>query len=182
MKALATAALLVLVAGCGQGKAIFNVDVYSFMAGSGRDTIPYAIPPAPALPPSAPQTFQKVQLPPGFGSSVVDSVRITVGSANLINSAGTGTLGFSFFFATDSVGTLSAPSALDVPATTVSGNATFPVAISGDLSSAIQSVFAKDTVWMRIVATGTNSGLTPVTGKGALTALVIRVVLQDKIL
>ena len=181
MKALATAALLVLVAGCGQGKAIFNVDVYSFMAGTGRDTIPYAIPPAPALPPSA-QTFQRVQLPPGFGSSVVDSVRITVGSANLINSGGTGTLGFSFFFATDSVGTLSAPSALDVPATTVSGNATFPVAISGDLSSAIQSVFAKDTVWMRIVATGTNSGLTPVTGKGALTALVIRVVLQDKIL
>ena len=49
MKALATAALLVLVAGCGQGKAIFNVDVYSFMAGSGRDTIPYAIPPAPAV-------------------------------------------------------------------------------------------------------------------------------------
>ena len=75
-----------------------------------------------------------------------------------------------------------APSALDVPVTTVSGNATFPVAISGDLSSAIHSIFAKDTVWMRIVATGTNSGLTPVTGKGALTALVIRVVLQDKIL
>ena len=179
VKALATAALLVLVAGCGQGKAIFNVDVYSFMAGSGRDTIRYAIPPASS---ASASTFQKVQLPPGFGSSVVDSVRITVGSANLINSAGTGTLGFSFFFATDSVGTLSAPSALDVPVTTVSGNATFPVAISGDLSSAIHSVFAKDTVWMRIVARGTNAGVTPVTGKGALTALVIRVVLQDKIL
>ena len=178
MKALA-AVLLVLVAACGQGKAIFNVDVYSFMAGTGKDTIPYAIPPASS---ASASTFQMVQLPPGFGSSVVDSVRITVGSANLINSAGTGTLGFSFFFATDSAGTLSAASALDIPATTVSGSNTVPVTISGDLSPAIHSLFSQDTLWMRIVATGTNSGVTPVTGKGALTALVIRVVLQDKIL
>lgn len=178
MKALA-AVLVVLVAACGQGKAIFNVDVYSFMAGTGKDTIPYAIPPASS---ASASTFQMVQLPPGFGSSVVDSVRITVGSANLINSAGTGTLGFSFFFATDSAGTLSAASALDIPATTVSGSNTVPVTISGDLSPAIHSLFSQDTLWMRIVATGTNSGVTPVTGKGALTALVIRVVLQDKIL
>jgi hypothetical protein len=178
MKALA-AVLLVLVAACGQGKAVFNVDVYSFMAGTGKDTIPYAIPPASS---ASASTFQMVQLPPGFGSSVVDSVRITVGSANLINSAGTGTLGFSFFFASDSAGTLSAASALDIPATTVSGSNTVPVTISGDLSPAIHSLFSQDTLWMRIVATGTNSGVTPVTGKGALTALVIRVVLQDQIL
>ncbi len=179
MKALTTAGLLVLVAGCGRGKAIFNVDVYSFMAGSGRDTIPYAIPP---LSSATASTFQMVQLPPGFGSSVVDSVRITIGSANLINNTGTGALGFSFFFATDSAGTLSTPSALDVPATTVNGSGTVPVTISGDLSPAIHSLFTNDTLWMRIVATGTNAGATPVTGKGALTALVIRVVLQDKIL
>jgi hypothetical protein len=35
---------------------------------------------------------------------------------------------------------------------------------------------------MRIAATGNNPGVTPVTGTGVLTALVIRVVLQDKIL
>jgi len=179
MKALATAVLLVLVAGCGQGKAIFNVDVYSFMAGSGRDTIPYAIPP---LASASASTYQKIQLPPGFGSSIVDSVRITTGAANLINTGGTGTLGFSLFFASDSAGTLSAPSALNIPPTNISGNNTVPVTISGDLSSAINSLFTKDTVWMRITATGTNSGATPVTGRGALTALVIRVVLQDKIL
>jgi len=179
MKALATAGLLVLVAGCGQGKAIFNVDVYSFMAGSGRDTIPYAIPP---LMSASASTYQKIQLPPGFGSSIVDSVRITTGAANLINTGGTGALGFSLFFASDSAGTLSAPSALNIPPTNISGNNTVPVTISGDLSSAINSLFTKDTVWMRITATGTNSGATPVTGRGALTALVIRVVLQDKIL
>ena len=178
MKALA-AALLILVAACGQGKAIFNVDVYSFMVGTGNETKPYAIPPATS---GSVSTFQKVQLPPGFGSSVVDSVRITVGSANLINSGGTGSLGFSFYFATDSAGTLSGPAALDIPATTVSGNNTVPVVITGDLSPAIYSVFASDTVWMRLVVTGTNSGVTPVTGTATLTALVIRVVLQDKIL
>jgi hypothetical protein len=63
MKALA-AVLLVVVTACGQGKAIFNVDVYSFMAGTGKDTIPYAIPPAlPARPGSL-----RVQLPPGFAA------------------------------------------------------------------------------------------------------------------
>ncbi|HEV2672505.1 MAG TPA: hypothetical protein VGU74_15535 [Gemmatimonadales bacterium] len=179
MKALATAALLVLIAGCGIGNAIFNVDVLSFMAGSGKDTIPYAIPP---LTSASASTYQKIQLPPGFGSSIVDSVRIITGSANLINTGGTGTLGFSLYFASDSAGTLSAPSALDVPPTTVSGNNTVPVTISGDLSSAINSLFTKDTVWMRISATGTNSGATPVTGRGVLTALVIRVVIQDKVL
>ncbi|HWC75289.1 MAG TPA: hypothetical protein VG454_15245 [Gemmatimonadales bacterium] len=179
MKALATAALLVLVTGCGQGKAIFNVDVYSFMAGTGKDTIPYAIPPGGS---ASASTFQKFQLPPGFGSSVVDSVRITTGSANLINTGGSGALGFSIYFAADSAGTLSAPSALDVPPTSVSGTNTVPVTISGDLSSAINAVFTKDTVWIRISATGTNSGVTPVTGRGALTALVVRVVVQDKIL
>jgi hypothetical protein len=176
MKALA-AALLVLVTACGQGKAIFNVDVYSFMAGTGKDTIPYVVPPSTS---TSASTFQRILLPPGFGKSIVDSVRITTGNANLINSAGTGMIGLSLYFAHDSAGTTTAPAALNVPATSVSGNQIVPVAISGDLSS-VSALFTRDTVWVRITATGTNSGLTTVSGKGALTALVIRVVLQDKI-
>ena len=104
MKALA-AALLVFVAACGQGKAIFNVEVYSFMAGSGKDTIPYAIPPSSS---ASASTFQRILLPPGFGGSIVDSVRITTGNANLINNAGTGTIGLQFRFAADSAGTIAA--------------------------------------------------------------------------
>jgi hypothetical protein len=178
MKAL-SAGLLIFVAACGQGRAVFNVDVYSFMAGTGNDMISYTIPPGVS---ASASTFQKLQLPPGFGSSVVDSVRISVGNANLMNTAGSGSVGFSLFFASDSVGTLSASSALNIPATSVSGNNTVPVAILGDLSPAIHSLFTKDSLWMRIDATGTNSGVTPVSGQAALTALVIRVVLQDKIL
>src|SRR5436190_840466 len=35
----------VVAAGCGQGRAIFNVDVYSFLKGTGSDTVPYFLPP-----------------------------------------------------------------------------------------------------------------------------------------
>jgi len=177
MKAI-TAVLLIFVAACGEGKAIFNVDVYSFMAGSGKDTIPYVIPSSSS---ASASTFQRILLPPGFGGSIVDSVKITTGNANLINSAGTGTIGLQFRFAADSAGTITAPAALSIPATTVTGAQTVPVAISGDLSSTINTVFTRDTLWMRITATGTNAGITPVTGKGAITALVIRVVIQDKV-
>ena len=115
MKAFAVA-LLVVVTACGQGHAIFNVDVYSFMQGTGKDTIPYFIPPAT---PTTVSTVQKITLPPGFGSSVVDSVRITTGSANLENTGGSGTIGFQLFFASDSAGTYTAPMALNIPATSV---------------------------------------------------------------
>jgi len=177
MKALATA-LLVCVAACGQGKAIFNVDVYSFMAGTGKDTIPYAVPPAVS---ESASTVLKLSLPPGFGSSSVDSVKITTGNADLLNAAGTGSIGFSLFFAADSSSTWTAPAALNIPSTAVSGSETVPVAITGDLSGVVDSLFKQDVLWVRIQAKGTNGGATLVQGKGILTALMIRVVLQDKV-
>jgi hypothetical protein len=176
MKALAVG-LLVLVAACGEGRAIFNVDVYSFMQGTGNDTIPYLIPPASS---DTASTVQEISLPPGFGSSVVDSVRITTGSANLENTGGAGTIGFELFFASDSAGTYTVPAALSIPATAVTGTQTVPVVISGDLSF-VDSLFQQETVYMRIAAIGINGGVTPVTGEGVLTSLLIRVVLQDKV-
>jgi len=177
MKAFA-AALLVFVAACGEGKAVFNVDVYSFMQGTGNDTIPYVIPPAGS---ASASTVQKVSLPPGFGSSGVDSVKITIGSANLMNAGGSGSIGFQIFFAADSAGTFTAPAALSIPATAVNGVETVPVSITGDISGVVDSLFKQNVLWMRLEATGTNSGVTLVTGKGVLTALLIRVVLQDKV-
>ena len=177
MKALFVG-LLAFVAACGQGRAIFNVDVYSFMSGTQKDTIPYIIP--PFLTGSA-STFQKITLPPGFGKSGVDSIRVTNGSLDLHNTGGTGTIGFHVYFAADSAGTLTAPSALDIPATSVSGTAIFPVTITGDVSSLVDSLFTQETVWIRIQADGTNSAATAVTGKGVITALMIRVVVEDKI-
>jgi hypothetical protein len=177
MKALLVG-LLAIVAACGEGRAIFNIDAQSFMEGTGKDTIPYVIPPASS---GTVSTTQRITLPPGFGSSNVDSVRITNGGITLMNTAGAGTIGFSLFFASDEAGTFTAPAALIVPDASVSGAQNVPVVISGDLSGTVNSLFANDVIWMRIAATGNNGGVTPVTGKGLITALQIRVVLQDKI-
>ncbi len=181
MKALA-AALLVFVAACGQGKAIFNVNVYSFIAGTGKDTVPYIIPPSSSATGS---TVQKINLPPGFGSSIVDSVRITNGSANLLTTSGSGRIGFQLYVAADSAGTYNAGAlALSLPDTAVSAGPPISVTISGDLSAAVQAVFTQPTVWVRLVANGSNPNALPVTGlqgKMILTALTIRVVVEDKI-
>src|SRR5207247_11209884 len=66
-----------LGAGCGQGRVIFNVDVYSFLKTANRDTVPYYAP----LPPGVPDTIpvQTVNLlPTGAGSSIVASASLTV--------------------------------------------------------------------------------------------------------
>ena len=177
MKAFA-AALLILVAACGAGRVIFNVDVQSFMAGTGKDQIPYAIPPASS---GSASTFQRIILPGGLGNSIVDTVRITTGNADLNNSAGTGTIGFAFYFAADSAGTTTAAPALSIAPANVSGTNTTSVAISGDLSSTVNDLFTRDTLWIRISAVGNNAGATPVTGTGVITALVLRVIVEDKV-
>jgi hypothetical protein len=87
MKATAPVLVLaaaLLAAACGEGRAIFNVDIQSFIAGTGNDTIPYVIPPGTATA----SNWQKIDLPPGFGSSIVESATIT-GAGNLINTGGT---------------------------------------------------------------------------------------------
>ena len=183
MKALA-AALLVFVAACGRGKAIFNVDVYSFIAGTSKDTVHYIIPPPPAGSATASQV-QKINLPPGFGSSIVDTVRITNGSANLVTTSGSGRIGFQLYVAADSASTYNAGAlALSLPDTAVSVGPPISVTISGDLSGAVNALFTQPTVWIRLVATGTNPNALPVTGlQGSmiLTALTIRVIVEDKI-
>ncbi len=178
MKPFVTALLALAIAACGTGKAIFNVDAYSFMSGTGRDTIHYTIPPGGGTA----STAQKINLPPGFGKSIVDSVRITQGYAYLFNTGGTGSIGFALFFAADSASTYTTPAALNIAATAVNGvQGPDSVAITGDLSSTVNSLFTQQTLWIRIAATGTNGGVTPVTGKGVLKALVIRVVVEDRI-
>jgi len=178
MKLYVTTLLVLAIAACGRGKAIFNVNAYSFMSGAGRDTIHYIIPTGGG----SASTVQKINLPPGFGKSIVDSVRIDSGAANLFNSSGSGSIGFGLFFAADSASTYTTPAALNIPATAVSGvQGPVPVVITGDLSSTVNGLFTQQTVWIRIAATGTNGGATPVTGEGVLTKLWIRVVVEDRI-
>ncbi|HEV8303833.1 MAG TPA: hypothetical protein VGQ25_02620 [Gemmatimonadales bacterium] len=180
MKATAPVLVLaaaLLAAACGEGRAIFNVDIQSFIAGTGNDTIPYVIPPGTATA----SNWQKIDLPPGFGSSIVESATIT-GAGNLINTGGTGSIGFQLYLAADSAGTLQPGAlALDIPEASVTGAGTFPITISGGLTPAVLSVLNQSQVWIRLVAKGTNPNVTPVTGNMGINALTLRVVFQDKI-
>lgn len=179
MKALFVG-LLAVVAACGEGRAIFNVDVYSFIQGTGNDTVPYLVP--PGISDTASNAPQEINLPPGFGSSVVDSVRF-VGNVNLVNATGAGTIGFRLYIDTTSAGT-SNPSALaiNIPATGVGpGATTVAVPISQDLTTTLKDVFSSSSIWIRIEAIGSNPGATVLSGNMVLTALQVRIVLQDKI-
>src|SRR5947208_8697619 len=87
----------VVAAGCGQGRAIFNVDVYSFIKGTGSDTRAYAVP--PGVSGSAGTTPRKISLP-GVGSSIVDSVR-AFGTLDLTILTASGTTGSKSYFPPD---------------------------------------------------------------------------------
>ena len=47
------AALAVMAAGCGSGRLIFDIDVFSFLSAAAADTLPYVGP----LPPGVPDTI-----------------------------------------------------------------------------------------------------------------------------
>jgi hypothetical protein len=182
MKPTAPAVVLaaaLLSAACGPGHAIFNIDVYSFLAGTGKDRVPYAVPPASSVDSF---TVQRISLAPGFGNSIVDSVRITNGGANLITSTGAGSIGVRLYVAADSAGThLPGALALNIPPTPIPGPGTLPVVITGDLTPGLNALFTRDTLWIRLAATGINPNAAPLLGEMVLTALQIRVVMQDKI-
>src|SRR5881409_3692927 len=124
-----TLAAVALVAACGQGHAIFNVDVFSFMQGTGGDTLHYTVPGGVSL--NADNTPTQVNMLGGLGNSTVDTVTITVG-ADFVNATGSGSDSLFIFFAPDSASTYTGQPFLKVggpltPATTthVIGSPTF---------------------------------------------------------
>jgi hypothetical protein len=167
-----------VVAGCGQGRAIFNVDVYSFLKGTGEDAVTYVL--APGVSGTASSTPQKINLP-GAGSSIVDTVR-AFGTLDLRNATGSGTIGLDVYLAADSVGTFNASAkAITFPTKNVSGATTTPDTIRGDLSAAFDSLFRKSQLWTRLVVNAAaNPGVTPLQGKAVLTSLLVTVIIKDK--
>jgi hypothetical protein len=163
--------------GCGQGHAIFNVDLYSFIKGSGRDTIPYFVPPGTD---SASSTPQRIDLP-GVGSSVVDSVLVN-GKVNFENQSGVGTIGLKMYLAADSAGSYNTSAlALTIPDAAVSGTAVTSDTIIGRLNGGVIQLLAGSHLWVRFQAKGTNAGVTLVQGKAVFKSLWLYVVINDKL-
>jgi hypothetical protein len=172
------AALAGLALGCGPGHAIFNVDVYSFIKGTGKDTVPYAVPPASTV---TGNTFQRIRLP-GAGGSLVDSI-IVFGTDTLRNQLGSGTVGFQLYIAADSAGTYF-PGALAFSVTPkmVANTSVVPDTIRGKLAPAVNPLFTKDSLWARFAAVGSNPNATPLAGKMVLASLLLTVVMNAKLL
>jgi hypothetical protein len=166
-----------LALSCGQGKAAFNIDVFSFLDAEQVDTIPYVAP----LPPGVPDTIPHQQvtlLPVGLEGSVVDSVHITA-TLNFVNQNGTGQVGFAIYI--DSLPNVYAqPPAFSIPAVAVSGSNTSQGALDAELVASLLPLFARAQLYIgtRVTATATAP---PVNGVARITGLDLRVVLQDKV-
>jgi hypothetical protein len=170
-------AALVALAACGQGRAIFNIDIFSFLQSSNVDTIPYFGP----LPPGTPDTIpvQSIQLLPiGLGGSVVDSVRVTA-TLDFVNANGTGTVGFAVYI--DSVPTVYAGTpAFQVGPVNVTGTTTSQSALTADLVASLLPLFTRPTLYVGARATATAT-VPPVSGVARVTGLDLRIVIQDQI-
>ena len=183
-----------LAAGCGQGRVILNIDVFSFLKGKTNDSVAYTVPPG-AVNFAVSNTPLKISLPPGAGSSGVDTVKV-VGTADFRNTSGgaptAGSLSFQLYLAADSAGTYpSGPNRPDsmfaqaIVASPLSGLNT----ISGvpldtnNLSPRGDSLFTKSAIWLRIAARVSNPApnVTLLVGRAVLTSLNLRVVVKDKI-
>src|SRR5438034_10317496 len=105
-KWLGVTLLVAVAAACGEGHAIFSIDVYSFMTGTGSDTLRVPPDPLPGLPPASPPVQDSiipvgVDLPSAMSSSIVDTVLLN-GSLDVTNSTGTGTFSYEVFFSSSS--------------------------------------------------------------------------------
>jgi hypothetical protein len=159
---LGSIVLALSAAACGDGRAIFNIDVFSFLNAQKVDTLPYLAP----LPPGTPDTIPH------------QSVTLTA-TLNFVNQGGTGQVGFAIYI--DSVPNVyaSAP-AFSIPPVNVSGTATSQGALSAELLASLRPLFARSQLFIgaRVTSTATAP---PVSGVARITGLDLRIVLQDKV-
>ncbi len=177
----ATAPVLVLAAAllsaaCGEGRAIFNVDVLSFLSASDSAkayNVPGGIPQADST------VSRQFILPPGFGKSSVDSVSATA-AASLENATGSGSVTFDVFFSKAQGSLFTGTPYLSASSGAVSGADTVPLLPPTTVSLA-DTVFNTDSLWVGIRAR-LNTNIGPnMTGHLRLTQIRVRVVLQDKL-
>jgi hypothetical protein len=169
-------AVALLAVACGPGRAIFVIDVYSFLKDSGKDTLHYTI--LGGINGTADNPAQQMTLLGGLGKSDVDSVTIIAGG-NLINNSGQGSVTFQLFFGADSASTYTGSPALSIGPAAVNGAQTVP--IGGQAVLVGDSLFKRQKIWVGVRA-GVNANPGPaVDGKAQVTGLTMRIVFKDKI-
>jgi hypothetical protein len=172
--ALVTGVAALLTAGCGEGRAIFNVDVYSFLAGE-IDTLPYSAPPIIGTYDTTSSPVE-ISLFSGLGDSNVDSVYIT-GSADLINTSGNASIRLEMYFAADA-GSVYSGTPQFVTTGTVNGAETVPIGASVVLTD---SLFSEPRLWVGIRLQITNNAAAFLNGRAAINGVDARIVLNDQV-
>jgi len=173
-KWLWVAALAAAAAGCGEGRAIFNIDVFSFLSNANAETLPYIEPPPTGVLDTIPvQTVNSIGI---GGASIVDTVRL-FGSVEFDNTSGTGNLIFAVYFDTVKSTVYTGTPALNVSGAVTPGSKTPNPFDIPDLPTALKPLFLSSTVYVGIRASATDS----VRGTAKLTALQARIVIKDKI-
>jgi hypothetical protein len=167
------AALAAAAIGCGQGRAIFDIDVFSFLSATNADTLPYVGPLPPGVPDTIPvQTIKSL----GIGSSsIVDTVRL-FGSVDFVNRSGTGSVTFQVYFDTAKSRVYTGTPAFSVGGAVTPGVTTTSPFDIPDLPTALKPLFLASTVYVGIRATATGT----IAGTAKLTALRARIVIQDR--
>ena len=166
-------ALAAAAAGCGEGRAIFNIDVFSFLSNANADTLPYSGPLPPLQDTIPVQTVNSIGI---GGSSIVDTVRLT-GSVDFVNDTGTGNVHFAVYFDTLKSRVYLGDSAFSVSAAVTPGMTTPSSFDIPDLPTALKPLFLASTVYVGIRASVTGA----VQGTAKLRALRARIVIKDKI-
>jgi hypothetical protein len=175
LNGLAAAAAGALMLGCGEGRAIFNVDVLSYEPGLA-DTVPYVVPGGTALT-NLRDSFA-LTLPGGLGNSTVDSVSLLYGST-VLNAAGSGKLKLEVFFGSDP-GTVFTSSVSFADSAVVAGADT---QVIGPISVPLfaDTLFSKNELWVGVRASIVANAGPSMSGRVVpVSVLRLRIVLQDK--
>lgn len=163
--------LLLGLAACGEGRAIFNVDVLSFLAAEGSDTVHYTVPGGVSA---------NVDMTPveatmlSLASEELDSVIVTL-AADVENNAGAGSIAYEIYFGPDSATVYQPAHRYAADTAVVSGADTAqlappPIAVVGD------TVFANQSVWVGVRAAVTANAGVPMDGRVRMTRLDLRII------
>jgi hypothetical protein len=173
-KWLCLVVLTAAAAGCGEGRAIFDIDVFSFLSAANTAQLPYVGPLPPGFPDRIPpQAINSLGI---GGSSLVDTVRLT-GSVDFVNSTGTGNVTFEVYFDTAQAAVYTGTPAFSVTGAVTPGVTTTSPFDIPDLPTALKPMFLASTVYVGIRDSTTGV----VQGTARLSALRARIVIQDKI-
>lgn len=173
--------LALVLAGCGEGRFIVNVDVLSFMDPADRDQ---AYGPIPAgLSGTVESTPFEFNTPEGVGGqTLIDSVIVTA-AADLDNQTGSADVEFQIFFDTVATNLYSGTPAITVSATLAPGTVT-PVAFSEPVPEAFLGLFnaASVVAGVRIVFQSNDPPLGPdLQGVAHITQLLARIVASEDV-